>query len=44
MWLPFHDLAADGTRGLAAVPAGDTPLVASVAVMKNWQKETETAR
>jgi Tol biopolymer transport system component len=38
-WLPFYDIARDGTRGVAAVPVGRTMPVPSVSIVQNWHLE-----
>jgi tRNA A-37 threonylcarbamoyl transferase component Bud32 len=38
-WLPFYDIAQDGTRGVAAIPIGKSVRVPSVSVVRNWHRE-----
>jgi dipeptidyl aminopeptidase/acylaminoacyl peptidase len=38
-WLPFYELARDGTRGIAAVPVAKTAGVATLSVVQNWHLE-----
>jgi Tol biopolymer transport system component len=38
-WLPFYDIAQDGTRGVAAMPIGKSVRVASLSVVRQWHRE-----
>jgi hypothetical protein len=38
-WEPFYDLAADGKRGVAAVPVGRAVHVQRISVVQNWQQQ-----
>jgi Tol biopolymer transport system component len=38
-WHAFYELAADGTRGLAAVPEARITSVSSLSLVQNWQLE-----
>jgi eukaryotic-like serine/threonine-protein kinase len=38
-WLPFYDIARDGTRGVAAMPVDRRTRVPSLSVVRHWQRE-----
>jgi Tol biopolymer transport system component len=38
-WAPFYDLAADGKRGITAVPPGRTITIPKLSVIQNWHRE-----
>ena len=38
-WLPFYDIAQDGTRGIAAMPIGKSVRVPSLSVVRQWHRE-----
>ena len=38
-WLPFYDIAQDGTRGVAAMPIGKSVRVPSLSVVRQWHRE-----
>jgi dipeptidyl aminopeptidase/acylaminoacyl peptidase len=38
-WAPFYDIAADGTRGVAAIPAGRSVSVPKLSIVQNWHRE-----
>lgn len=39
MWAPFYDIAADGTRGVAAMPVERMGRRSSLSIVRNWQLE-----
>ena len=43
-WTPYYELAADGRRGIAAVPVDRTTSVPSLSVVQNWHLQFNEAR
>ena len=43
-WLPFYELARDGTRGIAAIPVATTADVTTLSVVQNWHLEFARTR